>query len=149
MKKTVFALLLACVLFAGAGCSSPSQPAVDMISGSQTLELSSQSTEESPYEPEFPPADSSSQETSGGESSGSSASSSQGESGSSQSAPSSSQEASSSSEAPPSSQESSSQPQAESQGSGEQTSSRPAPAEESRAVWLSYLEFDKIGRAHV
>ena len=142
MKKPILAVVLAACLFAGGGCSSPSRPDVDMISGSQVLELSPSSQEESPYQPEFPPADPSSS-LEGGEASSAPASSSQSQAPSS-SQPSSQEEAASS--APASSQESSapeSSSQEEAEPSGQSGTRLPA-AEESRGVWLSYLEFDTI-----
>ena len=135
MRRSILAVLAACCLLLG--CASQEGASVEMISGSHVLELSSSSSEESPYVPEFPPAVESS--------------AAQPDSSSQEVALSSSQEAAPSA-AEPSSGESSSQEESSSasqSSSADSSSEAPPPAapvslDESKGVWLSYLEFDTM-----
>lgn len=139
MKKFVSGLLCFSLVLSLAACGQKTTDPADMIAGSGQIVLSSSSSEEDPYEPEFPPAqgeESSSQEAA--PSSSAAPSSVAASSSSSQPAASSQSAQAPSSQAPASS----SQPVEEEPAS--KPASKPAGAvpapDEVRAVWISYLD---------
>ncbi len=138
IQKTLSLIAAASLIFSMAGCAAQPAPAPNMVEGSGTIEFSPSSvSEENSIQPvpESPPAVSSSS-TAGSVSSSSSSTKSEPQASSGSSSPASesvpSQESSSS--------HSQSQTQQEDDREQEKENTVPAPRDEMRAVWISYLE---------
>lgn len=156
MKKLLCFLLSAVMIFSAAGCSVNGEPDIidnSAVLGSVSEETSSEGTEISGTSGESSSSTESSEESSSAEESGSSSSSeaessssssSKSESSSSESSSESASETSSESSSESSSSESSSASESSEETSGEQMTNTAAPIGETKAVWISYLEYQSI-----